>query len=78
MGGGLEPQQQIDITRNTIGLNGDGLGGINSVDNISAADANRAIENTTPLTLVDPKVTALNSESQQIKWLFRSLCNHSR
>lgn len=39
---GLEPQQQIDLTRNTIDLNGDGLGGINSVDNISAADPNRA------------------------------------
>ena len=36
---GIGPQQQVEITRNTIDLNGDGLGGINSVNNVSAADA---------------------------------------
>ena len=40
---GIGPQQQVEITRNTIDLNGDGLGGINSVNNVSAADANRSI-----------------------------------
>ena len=40
---GIGPQQQVEITRNTIDLNGDGLGGINGVNNVSAADANRSI-----------------------------------
>ena len=39
----IDPNQQIQNTVNTIDINGDGLGGINSVDNISVANTLRIL-----------------------------------
>ena len=76
---GIGPQQQVEITRNTIDLNGDGLGGINSVNNVSAADANRSIgEYFTTNFSGSENGNGAGFKSQPMKMVFRCLCYHSR